>query len=548
MAAVLALGWLYVGLRVFDLQAVQASELGSQALDQRLRHVELAADRGAILDRHGRELAITVEASTIYANPSQIPDPQAVAQVLSAVLGKPQQDMIAALSKDTSFVYLARKVDPDVAETVLDLRLPGTEQRLPGIYAISESARAYPAGPLAAQVIGVVGIDNEGLEGLELTYEESLRGTPGLVSFERAGDGKVIPQADFNRTEAVAGEDLTTTLDSEIQFFVEQRVAQALAETEAEAVTAVVIDTDTFEILAIASSPTFDPRSLGDHPAEHRRSRAITDTYEPGSTQKLITIAAAIEEGVVTADTEFVVEDRTTVFDREYRDYKPHEPWVLTTTEIVSRSSNVGTIRVWEKLGNERLDHYLRLFGLGFPTGVAFPGESRGVLRPVSEWCESCGASTSIGYRVAVTPIQMTSVFATVANDGVRLTPRLVHDAAPVDEPVQVLSEATAATMRSMLAGVVNEGTGKAAAVPGYTVGGKTGTTRIFDQEAGEYGDDVMASFIGIGPIEDARLAVGVFVESPRSPDNPTGGDVAAPAFADIMQFSLHRLGVGAGS
>jgi len=537
VAAVLAIGWIYVALRVFDLQAVQASELESQALDQRLRNVELAADRGPIVDRNGRELAVTVEASSIYANPREIPQPVVVAQQLGAVLGISQSELMEALTKDTGFVYLARKVEPSVADTVAALRLPG-------IYSLDELTRAYPAGPLAAQVIGIVGIDNAGLEGMELTYEEDLRGTPGQLVFERARDGKRIPQADFSRVEAETGTELVTSLDTEIQFFVERQIALTQAETGAHAVTAVVLDTETFEILAMASSPGFDPRALGDYPAENRRNRAVTDTYEPGSTQKLITVAAAIEEGVVSPSTEFVVDDRITVFDREYRDYKPHETWVLSTEDIVARSSNVGTIRIWEKLGNETLSEYLGSFGLGFPTGVVFPGEARGVVRPVTEWCDSCGASTSIGYRVAVTPLQMTSVFATIANDGVRLTPSLIHGATSTD-PVQVVSESTASIMRSMLARVVDEGTGSSASVAGYEVGGKTGTTRIFDSEAGEYGEDVMASFIGIGPIKDARLAVGVFVESPQTPEDATGGDVAAPAFAEIMEFSLFRLGIG---
>lgn len=537
VAAVLAIGWIYVALRVFDLQAVQASELESQALDQRLRNVELAADRGPIVDRNGRELAVTVEASSIYANPREIPQPVEVAQQLGAVLGISQSELMEALTKDTGFVYLARKVEPSVADTVAALRLPG-------IYSLDELTRAYPAGPLAAQVIGIVGIDNAGLEGMELTYEEDLRGTPGQLVFERARDGKRIPQADFSRVEAETGTELVTSLDTEIQFFVERQIALTQAETGAHAVTAVVLDTETFEILAMASSPGFDPRALRDYPAENRRNRAVTDTYEPGSTQKLITVAAAIEEGVVSPSTEFVVDDRITVFDREYRDYKPHETWVLSTEDIVARSSNVGTIRIWEKLGNETLSEYLGSFGLGFPTGVVFPGEARGVVRPVTEWCDSCGASTSIGYRVAVTPLQMTSVFATIANDGVRLTPSLIHGATSTD-PVQVVSESTASIMRSMLARVVDEGTGSSASVAGYEVGGKTGTTRIFDSEAGEYGEDVMASFIGIGPIKDARLAVGVFVESPQTPEDATGGDVAAPAFAEIMEFSLFRLGIG---
>jgi cell division protein FtsI (penicillin-binding protein 3) len=309
----------------------------------------------------------------------------------------------------------------------------------------------------------------------------------------------------------------------------------------------------------MASAPSFDPNDIGGDTALFR-NRVVTDTFEPGSTQKLVTIAAAIEEGVVTPDRIFEVPDRLQVFDREYFDFTEHDTQDMTVADIVARSSNVGTILVWQELGNELLYRYLQSFGLGTYTGIDFPGEAPGLVRPADEWCDSCGASTSIGYRVAVTPLQMTSVFATVGNDGVWMQPRVVEwitgeDGSEVrsdQRSHQVLSQETAALMRNMLTGVVQGGTGRLAQVPGYVVGGKTGTTEKFEPDLlcpgaevpGCYGDDVVASFIGIGPIPDPRLAVGVFVDSPSVEKKRTGGVAAAPAFSQVMRFSLHQLGV----
>jgi cell division protein FtsI (penicillin-binding protein 3) len=390
-------------------------------------------------------------------------------------------------------------------------------------------------------------------------YEEVLTGEPGQIVFERSGRGRVIPQGEYEVREAVRGQDIVLTLDGELQFFAQQEAMTTLEETGAKAVHIVVLDVTTFEVLAMASAPTFDPNHIGSD-ADLFRNRVVTDTFEPGSTQKLITISAAIEEGIVTPDSVFEVPDSIEVFDREYFDFSEHETTDMKVSEIVAQSSNVGTILVWQELGDPLLYRYLEGFGLGTYTGIDFPGEVPGLLRPAEEWCDSCGASTSIGYRVSVTPLQMTSVFATVANDGVWMQPKVVDSIIEEDgDPTEVdqsshraLSVETARVMRQMLTGVVEGGTGQLAQVPGYAVGGKTGTTEKFEPELlcpgatvpGCYGDDVVASFIGIGPSDDPRLAIGVFVDSPRADKKRTGGVAAAPAFSRVMRFALHQLGV----
>lgn len=545
--------WLAIGLRLFFLQGVQAAELEDQALDQRLRRVSIDPARGTIYDRDGRELAMTIEATTVYANPEEVASPLDTAARLASVLGTSTEEIADQLQKDTTFVYLARKLRTAEADRIRELDLPG-------VYFLEEPKRVYPSGSLAAQVIGFVGTDNEGLEGVEARFDDVLAGEPGQLIFERSGRGRIIPQGEYEVKEAVAGRDIRLTLDGELQFFSEQVAARTVEETGAKSVQIVVLDVSSFEVLAMATAPTFDPNNHGSEP-ELFRNRVVTDTFEPGSTQKLITIAAAIEEGVVTPDRVFEVPDRIEVFDREYFDFREHETQEWTVSEIVSGSSNVGTILIWQELGNARFYRYLQGFGLGTTTGIEFPGEASGLLRPAEEWCDSCGASTAIGYRVSVTPLQMTGVFATVGNDGVWMEPRLVEsvidetddeDRRPGQQRQRVLSVETSQVMRDMLAGVVESGTGTLAAVEGYSVAGKTGTTRKFEPDlacpgsatAGCYGEDVVASFIGIGPTEDTRLAVGVFIDSPTADKRRTGGTAAAPVFSEVMRFALHQLGV----
>lgn len=544
--------WLVLGAKLVLVQGVQASELEDQALDQRLRRVTLDADRGTIYDRDGRELALTIEATTIYANPQEISDPLATATALSPVLGRPIVDILGNLEKDGSFSYIARKLRKETAKAIEELDLDG-------IHSVPEPKRVYPSGTLAAQVLGFVGVDNEGLEGIEASYDDVLAGEPGELLFERSGRGRVIPQGQYEVKQSQPGRDVVLTIDGELQFMAERVAAETAGKTGAKGVHIVVLDVSNGDVLSMASYPTFDPNAIGGDP-EVFRNRIVTDIYEPGSTQKLITISAAIEEGIVTPDRVFEVPDSIEVFDREYFDFSEHETREMTVSEIVAKSSNVGTILVQQELGDPLLYRYLQGFGLGAPTGIDFPGEAPGLLREAQKWCDSCGASTAIGYHVDVTRLQMTAVFATVANDGVWLQPRLVKEVIDAEgaslianqQRQRVLSVETAQVMRQMLAGVVDVGTGTRARVQGYSVAGKTGTTEKFEPDLacpgsevpGCYGDDVVASFIGIGPTDKPRLAIGVFVDSPSVIRKRTGGSAAAPAFAQIMQFALHQLGV----
>ncbi len=544
--------WLVLGARLILVQGVQAAELEDQALDQRLRRITLDAERGTIYDRDGRELALTIEATTVYANPQEITDPLATATALSPVLDRPIVDILAELEQEGSFTYIARKLRQETVEEIEELDLDG-------IHMLPEPKRVYPSDTLAAQVLGFVGVDNQGLEGIEASYDDVLSGQPGELLFERSGRGRVIPQGQYEVRESVPGLDVVLTIDGELQFMAEKVAAETAQKTGAEGVHIVVLDVTNGDVLTMASFPTFDPNLIGDDP-EVFRNRIVTDIFEPGSTQKLITIAAAIEEGVVTPDRVFEVPDSLEVFDREYFDFSEHETQEWTVSEIVAKSSNVGTILIQQELGDPLLYRYLQGFGLGAPTGIDFPGEAPGLLREAQKWCDSCGASTAIGYHVDVTRLQMTAVFATVGNDGVWLQPRLVKEVIDVNgQPIvdnqqrqRVLSVDTARVMRQMLAGVVNVGTGTRARVDGYSVAGKTGTTEKFEPELlcpgaevpGCYGEDVVASFIGIGPTDEPRLAIGVFVDSPSKRRRRTGGSAAAPAFAQIMQFALHQLGV----
>jgi cell division protein FtsI (penicillin-binding protein 3) len=458
-------------------------------------------------------------------------------------------ELTEKLGRDTSFVYLARGMERPEASRILDLQLPG-------IHGVTDMKRVYPAGPLASQVIGFVGVDNSGLEGLEFGYDDALSGTPGqlVMELDGSGDGVAIPQGEYQMVPAVPGADVVTTIDGEIQYFAERTLADQVARSQAAGGVVVVLDTATSEILAMATYPTFDPNSVASQDPASFRNRAVTDVFEPGSTAKLITVSAAIEEGIVRPATTFTVPDSIEVSNRTYTDYKSHPAAVMDVDTIIGHSSNVGTILIWQKLGNPLLYRYLESFGLGRLTGVDLPGELAGSLRPVEEWCDSCGASTAIGYRVSVTPLQMTSVFATVGNDGLWTQPGVVKEIRrpdgtveqPDHETQRVLSGDVARTMRLMMERVVVDGTGTLAAVPGQRVGGKTGTTRKYVEATQSYGDDVVASFIGLGPVEHPRLAVGVFIDSPRATGLDSGGTAAAPVFSKIMEFALLQVGVGA--
>lgn len=549
----LTLVWVAVTARLFDIQVVRAAEYQEEGLAQRLRTVELSPRRGTIYDREGRVLAFTIDATSIYAHPNQVEDVVGTSLALAGALGIPASEVQEKLQKDTSFVFIKRQVEPLMAERALALDLPGID-------GVSEPMRVYPAGSAAGHVVGFVDVDGEGIEGLEYEYDEQLTGRKGYVQYEASLKGVTILHGDIVEVEGEPGLDLVTTIDLSLNTVSEQACANALERTRGKRCAVVILDPDTGEILSLVVTPGFDPNDRGsldpDSLLRRMENMAVRSLFEPGSTMKLVTISAALQEGVVTPEHQFTVAPFI-----EFEDPKrPDDPWrfvdvyrteteVMSVRDIVTRSSNVGTILVQGRLGFTSHASYLESFGFGAASGVDYSGEPAGQVN-MDPSCTTCGPSAAIGYAVNASLLQMATAFGVVANGGEWVQPHFVAEVHGPDGTTvpdvtrrRVLDESVAATMRSLLRGVVESerGTGKAAAVDGYAVGGKTGTSRVY--EDGQYQEDrFMASFIGMAPIDDPRLVVAVLIEEPI--DGYFGGQAAAPVFSEVMLKALHALGV----
>jgi len=552
--------WLWVGVSLYRVQVVESGQWAEYGAEQRVRSREIPAPRGTIYDRSGQAIAMSVAATDVVANPSEISDPAGVAQVLAPLLAMDVQDLEAKLTGNAQYAMLTRRLDRVDA---LEIEKLMDDLDIRGVYFRDQPARVYPSEDFASQVVGFVQADTlEGLEGLERLYDEELAGTPGYQTDERDPYGNPILQGDSEIIPAVPGVDIRTTLDPGIQIAAQEALALAVEESSATAGWAVVLDVATGDVLAMATAPTFNLNDRTNVDRETFRNRVVTDQFEPGSTLKVLTIAAAIEEGIVTPDTEFTLPATLEIARKKYSDVGRKDERVMSVRDIVAKSSNVGTITVQQLLGNEKHWEYLNRIGLGRRTTSHIPGEVSGLLHPVKDWCDSvCGPSTGIGYRVNVTLLQMAAVFATVANDGVWIEPHVIDEEIfpdgtrttfqPIERPV--FSEETARTMRELLAGVVEGGTGRRAAVEGYRVGGKTGTTQKYLEAEGGYSDTaVVASFIGIAPIDNPRIVVAVVLDSPtgeriegdRAVSLSYGGVSAAPVFAAIVKAAMHGLGV----
>lgn len=543
-----------LGARLFQVQVVQAADFAERGLDQRLVVRDVAPERGKIFDRNGDPLAMTVEAESIFAVPQELEDPVFAAQQVGTMAGRDPDRLLDDLRSDSRFVYIRRQVDHDLAQRIMDLGIPG-------IYTHPEATRVYPAGEVGGQVVGVVDIDGNGVEGLEFAYEEALSGSPGRLVFERDLQGRPIPQGRRDVEAAVPGLDLVTTVDLPLQFVVEETCRQTIEETQAASCSIVVLAPESGEILAIGGTPSYDPSLRRSEDGSGFSNFAIRGMYEPGSTMKLITFAAALDSGTFgvmdvipeVGDSyevrpEACVDDDDEIFGC-YRDFVEHETMDMTVLEVFKESSNVGTIKIAEELGADEMERYAQGFGLGAPTRVDFSGEPAGILDLHSGSVLDL-PSTSIGYRVAVTPLQMAAAYAAIANDGEWVQPHLVARTIDVDDEVsvteperrQVVDPTVARTLRQMLLEVVREGTGTRAAVPGYRVGGKTGTASKLGPD-GKYLDVNITSFVGMAPLDDPKVVVAVVVDSPAF-EYRTGGWAAAPAFAEVMEAALHRLGV----
>jgi cell division protein FtsI (penicillin-binding protein 3) len=536
--ALLAFGAL--GGRLVYLQAAPPAEYRAYGERQLVHDITLPAARGAIFDRNGRELALSVRQSTVWANPRQVTDPAGQAAILAPMLGVDAAVLQDRMSRDAAFVYLARTVPDAVAAQVADLKLSG-------VHLMEEPKRFTPASELAAPLLGKVGTDNKGLSGIELQFEDLLRGKPGSKTVEQTPDGQELYGGLRELTAPVRGDDLVLTLDRSLQFETERALANEITIARARGGVAIVMDTKSGEILALANLSA-NPDGVGP-PIPSEKNVALTNVYEPGSVNKLITIAGALEEGLVRPDEKLTVDGTIQVSDHLFKEHDPHPKVDWTITDIMANSSNVGSIMIGQKLGKDRLDSYLRSFGFGERTGLGFPGESRGIMLDPKRWSGTSLPTIAIGQGIAVSAMQMLAAYNTVANGGEYVAPKLVQstldakgrpEPTPPSERRRVISERTAKQVTGMLAEVVRVGTGTNAAIDGYTVAGKTGTARkplegARGYKAGAY----VSSFAGFVPAENPSLSAIVMLDEPTP---IYGGLVAAPVFAELMRYGLRQF------
>jgi cell division protein FtsI (penicillin-binding protein 3) len=532
LVLVLAFGGTF--LRAAWLQGVRAASLARMADVQHRETVVLPASRGTIYDRTGVQLALGEQATTVYADPRQIRSPRSAALLAGKTLGVDPSKLYGRLADRTKgFVYVARKADPARAALLERRHVAGF-----GFY--PEERRSYPEGSVAAQVLGYAGLDNDGIAGLELSLDRYLRGRPGSETIVKDPFGRAIDVVSERAPRE--GRDAYLTLDHTIQANVEQVLWQTVADEHAKDATAIVLDPRTGALLAMAVEPGYDANKFPLVPTAFQRNRAVTDTYEPGSTFKLITVAGVLSDGLVTPQTAFMLPYSIRVADRVVHDAEQRSTERMTVQQILARSSNVGAITLAEKLGTDRLLAWIGRFGFGKKTGIDFLGESPGILP--SYWSGSSIGNVPIGQGIAVTPVQMASAYAAIANGGVWVRPHLVNRVAGQPRARvlrrRIVSRAVAAELTTMLKDVVSTGTGTSAQIPGYQVAGKTGTAQKPNPHGGYSTSRYVASFVGFVPASKPRLVVLVAVDEPHRAI--WGGSVAAPAFAQIARFCLQYL------
>lgn len=560
LACLLLVGASAILHRAYQLQIVAGPELRREAEGQQLRDVRLAPKRGTIYDRNGAELAVSVEVESVYANPRSMRrehvDLEAAALRLSTILGVDRERILQRMSTDRYFAWIERQVTPEEAEAVRALRIPGIELT-------REARRFYPNHDLAAHLLGFANIDGLGIEGLELSMEERLRGSSASVEATVDRRGRVVFSDSLLDHRSAQGDDVFLTIDKTIQHTAERELALAVRTFEAQAGSVVVMDPSTGEILALANYPTFDPNSPGRAPASARRNRAVTDRFEPGSTIKTFTVAAALAAGAIRANERIncAGDERPNrlVIDSEGHtigDALGHQFGIMSPAEILAHSSNIGAARIGIALGRERLYRGLRRFGFGEPTGLPLPGETGGILRHHRRWYDMDLATISFGQGLSVTAVQVAAAMSAIANGGRLMEPTLVRRV--IDARGEILEEATPRTRRvvvprgtarvvaDMLTGVTGEeGTGLEAAIDGFLVAGKTGTAQKADDRRGGYEAGLYtASFVGFAPADAPRVVIAVVIDEPMI--DHYGGVVAGPVFRRVGQAALRHLGVPA--
>jgi cell division protein FtsI (penicillin-binding protein 3) len=532
--------------QLVKIQAVQADELAQTGFAKRQREVTVPAMRGAITDVNGIALATTVPAFNLTIDQTRIVDHKATAKQLAPILGIDHKLILERLSGDQKFVYLARSVTPQIWDRVAKLKLGG-------IYSERTTRRVYPYADLAGNVIGFVGTDGHGLAGLEAGLESVLAGKDGLMRYEGGAAGRRIPATDFRTEAAIAGTGVRLSIDRDLQYVAQNALAKKVKEANADWGSVVVLEPATGRLLALASVPTVDLNNPLQSSITDRKNRAVTDMFEPGSTGKLMTFAAALEEKAITPTSKIKVPPRLPRPSKVFNDHTPHGHLRLTANGVLAKSSNIGTILIAEKLANPTILHdYFVKFGIGQNTGLGFPGETNGILRTPSKWSNTTFPTMAFGQGYSTNAVQIASVFATIANNGVRMPISLVDGYVGVDgiyQPaaaktgIEVVSAQTAKDLREMLESVVGpDGTAPSARISGYRVAGKTGTAQRSDQSCGGCYKGFTASFIGMAPANNPSIVVAVIIDNPRN--GHYGGVLAGPVFKEVTNFALQKLKV----
>ncbi len=571
---VIFLALIVAAAQLFNLQVPQAAGLRAQAAGQlKVTDVDRAV-RGSVTDRNSSKLAFTTEARALTFQPTKIrkqlaeakqkspkaPDPdQRLMEIAKDISGKLNNSpdyagVLKKLRSNETFVYLARAVDPGIAAAI--------SKKFPEVGAERQDIRQYPGGSLAANVVGGIDWDGHGLMGLEESMDSVLAGTDGSVTYDRGSDGVVIPGSYRNRHDAVNGATVELTLDSDIQFYAQQQVQLARDASGARNVSAVVLDAKTGQVLAMANDDTFDPsQDIGRQADKQIGNLPVTSPFEPGSVNKIVTAASVIEFGLSNPDEVLSVPGSIDMGGVNIRDAWGHGVMPYTTTGVFGKSSNVGTLMLAQRIGPERYYEMLGKFGLGQRTGVGLPGESAGIVPPIDQWSGSTFSNLPIGQGLSMTLLQMTGMYQAIANDGLRIPPRIVKATIAADgtrteesEPngIRVVSSETARTVRNMLRAVVQrdpmgtqQGTAPAAAVDGYQVAGKTGTAQQINPGCGCYYDDVYwITFAGMAPVEDPRYVIGIMMDAPMRNADGTPGHSAAPLFHNLAGWLLQRENV----
>jgi cell division protein FtsI (penicillin-binding protein 3) len=542
---VLLAGFGVILFRLVNLQVLQAAELTARADRQHQKSVLLEGARGTVTDRHGKVLAMNVEVPSIFGVPTSLDNPVNAARSLSPVLHLRREEIEKKLRQDKHFVWLARKVEPEQGRRLEQLSIDG-------IGMVMEGRRFYPKGPLLAHVLGFVGMDGIGLEGLERRYESQMHGEKRLTILQRDALGRTVFPKGLREQTPSAGHTLTLTIDEVIQYIAEKELEEAVDHARAKSGAIIAMEPQSGAILAMAVSPRFDPNAVASLTADRWRNRALTDTYEPGSTMKVVVAAAALEERVMMPGSMLFGENgRMTVANTTIHDHEKLG-W-MTFAQMIQRSSNIGAAKTGMLLGEQRLYRYLQAFGFGQRTDIDLPGEVGGLLKSPRQWGRRSLASISMGQEVGVTALQMLSAVAAIANDGVLMKPHVVSDVRDqkgqrVKEILpqvrrRVVSPATARTLTTMLEGVVTSGTGTKAAIPGFRVAGKTGTAQKVDPRTGAYSSALsIGSFVGFVPADSPRLAMIVVIDEPQG--EAWGGVVAAPVFGRVGEQVLTYMGV----